>query len=156
MDQNLEQKALKIYNCVLEKIMYPALGKGITFSDKLKKVGCQLFGRKFAGVFDSDSIPNLTNKTPYAIINLDGRHEPGSHWIAIAHFGNNIMVYDSFGRNTKQIIPKLVAKSLKQNINLLMADPDPEQEISEDTCGQRSLAWLYVFEKYGESVAKLI
>lgn len=151
-----EQFAEKIYDEVLDKLIYPMVGKKITFSDDLKKAGCRLFGRKFMGVFASDQLPNLDVDNRYAIFNLDSTDEPGSHWIAAAFDPkkNKIFIYDSFGRDTKKIIPSVINKYGKRNV--IDADDDAEQGVFEEDCGGRSLAFLYVFDKYGSDLAQKI
>ena len=165
----MEEKAERIYNDVLENIMYPLVGRGTTFSDDLKRVGCQLFGSKFAGVFASDELPELSIKMPYTIINLDKSSMQGSHWIAVVFTGRSdtadnsnklessraaILVYDSFGRDTKTIIPSIINKYGRRNVE--DADDDAEQHIFQDDCGQRSLAFLYVADRYGSKLASYI
>ena len=143
------------YQEVLENIIYPIVGKRETLGDDLKKAGMKFFGKKLTGVFPSDMIPILNKDKPYAIINLDTHDMPGSHWIALAHMSSGkIMVYDSFGRPTKDIISSAIEKF---GINkLVQTEDDAEQDISEDDCGARTLAFLFIFDRYGENIAKWI
>lgn len=142
------------YNSILQ-YMKEILGNESTFSNDLETVGYKLFGSKFKGVFPSDKIPQLDSLKRYAIINLDNSKQPGSHWIAIAYddSDDSLLVYDSFGRKSTKIIP---------NLNQLYGgrfddtDYDAEQRIKEDNCGQRSLAWLMVYDKMGKQSAKKI
>lgn len=152
--KDLEFVAEKLYQLVLDNFIYPMVGKKVTFGDDLKRAGVKLFGKKFAGIFPSDMIPRLTKQQPYAILNLDSSNEPGSHWIAVAFEKDKIWVYDSFGRPTREIIPSLIDEYGIEN--LLMVDDDAEQHISEDDCGARCLAWLYIFDRYGSRIARLI
>ncbi len=165
-----EAEAEKKYQQVLENIVYPMLGKKTTFGKDLTRVGIKLFGNNFTGAFPSDMIPKLgvnpdgsivnnnnINKRShlYAIANLDDSTMPGSHWIALGYDVDDkkIWVYDSFGRSTKEIIPSLVQR---YGDKLRMVDDDAEQKVSEDDCGARCMAWLYVFDRYGKDTAKLI
>ena len=114
-----------------------------------------MLGNKFKGVYPSDKIPKLNKLQPYAILNLDNSSKPGSHWIAVAYDdnNNNIVVYDSFGRNSQKIIPNLYNAYGGRVID---ADYDSEQRIKEDNCGQRSLAWLVIADNDGIDDAIMI
>ena len=150
-----EKKAEQIYNHVLTQIVYPKTGDKSTYLNDLNRVGRKLLGVKFKGVYPSDKIPKLHDLSPYCILNLDTSKESGSHWIALGKIPktNDSIVYDSFGRNSKQIIPKL---QYSGNGRIINADDDAEQKILETDCGARSLAFLVVLDKYGYDVAKLI
>ena len=76
------------------------VGDDTTYLGQLERIGKQLFGKLFHGVYAADDIPNLSSAHPYAILNLDKTSEPGSHWVSIAHLekGGDILFYDSFGR----------------------------------------------------------
>jgi hypothetical protein len=63
------------------------------------------------------------------------------------------MVFDSFGRRTTQIIPSLLKSG---NGKIKDTDYDANQKIKETNCGQKSIAWLSMFNDYGEDVAQLI
>jgi len=90
----------------------------------------------------------------YAIVNLDRSTQAGSHWIALAYHNNKVYVYDSFGRQSTKIIPSLWTSG---NVSTIVdAQHDAEQDMSEQDCGQRSLAWLMFFDKWGASNAILI
>lgn len=143
-----ERQAEILHGEAMRNIILPVLGNGTTFSLDLDKIGRRMFGQKFAGVFASDMIPKLNNLKKFAILNLDKSTKPGSHWIAVAFDKGDLLVYDSFGRKAKNIIP-----ALKGAID---SDLDAEQKESEDNCGQRSLAWLHVLDKHGRDAAMLI
>ena len=141
-----------MYNKALDEIS-KRIGNKTTFTSDLNMMGKELFGSKFKGVYPSDKIPILTDQQPYAILNLDKSNEPGSHWIAIAKENGKISIYDSFGRDSKDIIPT-VHKS--GNGKVINSDQDVEQKLIETNCGGRSLAWLFIFDNYGSSNALLI
>lgn len=125
-----------------------------TTTDELNIIGGELFGRKYLGTFAQDALPPEIYKKPskYAIINVDTKGMPGSHWVAVAGLPNSdkIMVFDSFGRASKILLPLL-----KQD-SVINTDPDSEQQLLQMSCGQFSMAWLFFFEKYGHKNAKLI
>ena len=145
-----EKEVMKIYNAVLKDIIYPILGKKTTWGDDLTRMGHKLFGKTYAGTFSSDKIPDLgfikkgifkipitvnnikSNSKLYTCINLDNSNQPGSHWVALAYdvFTSKIMIYDSFGRDTKKILPSLIEKF--GDANIVMSDQDPEQDPKQD------------------------
>lgn len=140
-----------LYETILSDEVEPKIGTGITYLEDLNKLGNEYFGSKFTGVFPADQIPKLSARKPYAIINLDKSGQPGSHWIALAYSkrrisGARIMVYDSFGRPTKTILPSLKGKFID-------TEYDAEQGLKEENCGARSLAWLLLFDLFGPKVA---
>ena len=171
----MEEKSLKIYNEVLKNIIYPFLGKKSTWGLDLTKLGNKLFKKNYAGTYSSNMIPDLgvvgiggffetktnidnisSDSKLYSCVNLDNSDEPGSHWIALAYdvYNGKIMIYDSFGRDTKIILPSLIEKYGKDNI--VMSDDDSEQKIKEEDCGARCMAFLYVFDRFGSKYAKTI
>jgi hypothetical protein len=88
------------------------------------------------------------------IVNNDASYQKGEHWIACCYDApnNRILVYDSFGRKTNNLVPQL--RRLYPNI--VDAEYDAEQKYSEDNCGQRCLAFLYCYDKYGWDEAQKI
>lgn len=147
-----EIHADQIYNRFLSKVIIPMVGKTETYSTDLNKAGLEIFGSLFKGVYPSDRIPKLNILKQYAIINLDKSNEPGSHWVSIAWKNGNIYLYDSFGREGKNILKALRIVGGK----IMEADHDAEQHESQSDCGARSLAWLLVFHRHGADVAMLI
>lgn len=147
-----ELKAENFYKQVIRE-MNKFLGNDTTFSNDLDKVGLKFLGSKFKGVFPSDKIPRLNDLKKYAILNLDKSTQPGSHWIGVAFHNGNTIVYDSFGRKTRKIIPSLFHSG---NGRIIMTDNDAEQRIKQNNCGQRVLAWLITFDKLGAKMALLI
>ena len=82
------------------------------------------------------------------IINLDKFGGKGSHWIGCYSDGTYTLIYDSFGRNGKDI--------LKENWHNKLRDTehDAEQDIAEDNCGARSMAFLFICDEYGLNLAE--
>ena len=149
-----ERYALSMYNSILKNVEKET-GTASTYSNDLDRIAKQKLGIAFKGVFASDRIPHLNSIYKYAILNLDSSTESGSHWIAIAHdYDKNITYcYDSFGRKNTQIIPNL---KVSGNGRVIDSDKDVEQNIKEENCGARSLAWLIFFELYGSKASLLI
>lgn len=144
-----------IYNDILKNHIHRLLGTKSTFSDVLDRQGRQLLGTKFKGVYASDRIPLLTDLHPYAILNLDRTGLPGSHWIAVAKKKDSkeLLVYDSFGRSSRKIIPKIFSSG---NGKIIDTEYDPEQKVNEDDCGARSMTFLVVLNTFGYEKAKML
>ena len=147
-----EKQALKLYNEILSRVE-KLVGNKTTYLQDLENQGKKLLAVKFSGVYPADKIPCLNSIKKYAILNLDKSTEPGSHWVAIAKHNNTTLLYDSFGRDHKKIIPAL-AKS--GNGKIINTDRDAEQDILETNCGARCLAWLILMDYSGAKIAKLI
>jgi len=153
MDVMDEKTAHKKYNAILRTVKKRVGGK-TTYLQQLDKAGKDIFGAKFHGVYPSDKIPQLSNRRPYAILNLDKSNQAGSHWIAVAKSGNDIIAYDSFGRSNKLIIPAL-GRGFKHG-KVIDTDRDCEQDILATDCGARSLSFLVFMDKHGAKNALLI
>lgn len=132
-----------------------------TTNTELDKVGKQLFGVKYLGTFPGDRLPEEmynkpTNKSCEAefraIINVDTAGMQGSHWVAVAGLPNSskILVFDSFGRASRTLLPHLKQK------NVIDTDNDREQKKIQLSCGQFSMSWLLFAERYGWKNAQLI
>lgn len=147
-----EKKAEKLFKHYLTMI-YKLVGKNTTYLSQLEGSGKLLLGVKFKGVFPSDKIPRLNDLSPYAIINLDNSKESGSHWIAIAKKDDKTLVFDSFGRSYKRIIPQL---NLTGNGRIINTDLDVDQKVKQTDCGARSLCWILLYDNHGWNVAKHI
>ena len=137
----MTEKAEELYENLLGYVETIMRDRDVTTGLQLEKYGRLFFGRKFTGVFARDQMPV---NFQYMIVNLDNSDEPGSHWIACVRDTNQVLVYDSFGRN----IPLFV--------NQINTESDSEQHFQEENCGQRCLAFLLVYDYYGFSIAKKI
>ena len=91
----------KIYNNEVLPLL-PDTPEGST-NFELDRVGKKLLGKKYLGTFPSDKIPK--NKIGYFICNLDTSNMGGSHWVAIVRDSEGAVVFDSFGRDTKEVFP---------------------------------------------------
>jgi hypothetical protein len=149
-----EKQAEEVYKHYLHKV-YDLIGDKTTYLGQLEGAGKKLLKVKFKGVYPSDKIPKLNDLAPYCILNLDKSTEAGSHWIALAKIPNSprSVIYDSFGRDYKSIIPDL---NYSGNGRIINTDRDAEQKVLETDCGARCIAWLCVFDKFGADIAKLI
>ena len=134
---------MEFYDKVLSKVE-KVIGNDSTSDVQLLNLCEKLFGSRFKGVFAYDDTFELKHGE-MGIFNLDKRNQPGSHWCAVVKDKRHYIMYDSFGRT----IP------LKQK-NIIMTEEDVEQDISEQNCGQRSIAWLIVVAVKGIRVALTI
>lgn len=119
------------YNRYL-KAVEAKIGNTTTSESTLDKLGKQLFGREWSGVFPADKV----SIDRYGVANFDSSDEPGTHWIAIVNSNGRYIFYDSFGRADW--------------------DTDSEQHVAETNCGQRCLAWLMVAHNHGLKEAVMI
>ncbi len=129
----------------LLKEIQKVMGRSTTSTNQLNASGRVLLGAKFKGAWPSDRVPRLRNGD-LAIANLDGSGGPGSHWVGLAKHAGKTIVYDSFGRKSRRIIPGLH----KGGRSLVDTDLDAEQGKVQKNCGQRCLAALAVFQIYGK------
>ena len=144
-----EQQAEAIYAEILKTVI-KNMGSKTTWSTELNTLGKRLFKDKWAGVFASDQIPKM-KQGQYAITNLDNSNQKGSHWVGMIKTGNaDLMIYDSFGRKSKKILPEVVSSG---NGKVHNTDPDAEQKKHEKTCGQRSIAWILLHHYFGHKAS---
>ena len=136
-----------IYNSILKKVEKKLGNNKTTFSNDLDKLGKYYFKDMFVGCYPSDQIPILTDKRCYCIVNTHTSDQSGEHWLALAFKNNKYIFYDSFGRSQKEILKSL------NNRKVINTENDVEQQIFESNCGQRSIAFLLLLDKYGEEIA---
>ena len=65
----------------------------------------------------------------------------------------SVYFYDSFARNVKKILPSIFSV---YNRVIESDRSDKEQRDEEENCGARSMAFLYIVDKYGIDKALLI
>ena len=133
-----------MYNRYLNGIK-SLIGNYTTTTTQLNRTGVQLFGKKYKGTHSAAihmTVPRMLMQFGDCCILNTSSKMPGEHWVAFARGKKQMYAYDSFGRHVSGLASD--------------ADMDAEQAILESNCGQRCLAWLMVFNKHGEDVAKLI
>ena len=136
-----------------KKKMVELLGTKAQFSDVLDRVGRALFGARFKGVYAQHQ-PTY-GKQGYYIINTDTSAK-GEHWVAVCITQKTAYVFDSFGRQTKNILKHLYKKVRAQGKSMVDADYDKDQSETSAVCGQLCLAWLLVAKHHGIKAALLI
>jgi|SRR5210317_20488 len=134
-------------NAALLDVIYKQLGRDTTTNIQLNKYGKLIFGDRYLGTFTADTIPDMPKDT-LAIVNLDDSGGDGTHWVAVvrAKSGEHI-VYDSFGRKTKDILPSMYGKGRR----VVATEDDPEQKEAESDCGARCIAALMMYDLYGKN-----
>ena len=142
---------MEIYNKALEYII-GILGDDETNEDQLNIFCGEMFGDKWDGVYPSDIPPIFSKGKIYRIYNLDPSWMGGSHWIAVIKRDKKLLIYDSFGRSSKKIIPSFFGEGYK----ILDTEYDAEQRKDQNSCGQRCIAAIFVYDQFGpEAFMKL-
>jgi len=150
-----KKEAERTYKKLLKQVVEPLTGDSTTYLQELHGIGKTLLGVKFKGVYPSDKIPKLNDLSPYCILNLDKSTESGSHWVALAKCigTDNSILFDSFGRHNKKIIPNL---RYSGNGRIIQPEDDTEQHPLETNCGAHCLCFLLFFDMYGAKSAMYI
>jgi hypothetical protein len=140
-----EKECLKKYKSILSSVVYKLKNKSTTNGHELN-IYAKNNLNNFKGIYmqNYSKIPKSSTPSCY-IINTDLVGGPGIHWVAIYTTGKHYYIYDSFGRQSKKIIPKFV----KGGVRFTDSDYDAEQKDYETNCGQRALAWLVFRQRYG-------
>jgi hypothetical protein len=115
------------------KIIKNDLGDTTTTNHQLNEYCTSVFGSKYRGCYSIDTIPKLKNGE-CCIFNLDKSNEKGSHWMGMYKDHKNNIIYDSFGRKSKNL--KIPLKNIKDT------DYDNEQGLQEKNCGARVCSFL--------------
>jgi hypothetical protein len=147
-----EREANRLF-AAYKKKMVDLLGTKAQYGDVLDKVGRALFGTRFKGVYAQHQ-PTY-GKAGYYIINTDTSPK-GEHWVAVCLTQKTCYVFDTFGRQTKNILKHLYKKVRAQGKSVVDADYDKDQSETSAVCGQLCLAWLLVAKQHGVQAALLI
>jgi len=126
------------------------LGDSVTYDIQLDNEGKRLFYSNWFGVHPIDKLNFLEDMNPhsFAILNLSKTNEKGSHWIGVHKSNRTFYIYDSFGRQLKDIAPSLINFLSKKKykykpVKCEDANIDMNcQKITETNCGQRVLSWM--------------
>ena len=110
-----------------------------TRTDQLAKLGKQLFGKTFKGVYPADGeLP----ASGYFIANRDVAGLPGSHWLAV---GDGVF-FDSYDG-----MPSQVVGLLKRKLSLTGLNPTTSQSVLARDCGERCIAFLICLAYFGRA-----
>jgi len=143
-------RILKDYSQILMRIE-DILGDGVTTNTQLNKLGYHLFGNKYLGTLSSDQFPKYIREGQCFILNTDSSKQSGTHWVAFYKLNKRLYYYDSFARSTSKL------SKYWKTIKLINANrTDRDQSFKESDCGSRSLAWIVILSKWGESAIDII
>jgi len=143
----------------ITKTIKTALGSGVTNGAELDTLGKMLFGKDWQGIFAADTIKaalSKANSRGAYIVNTDNSTGRGLHWVGIYVFSNAKLVFDSFGRKTKDILTSLASPGLGAVGGLVDTDYDKNQLVKQQDCGSRAMAFLCVAHYWGYDIAKWI
>ena len=82
---------LKIFNRAYSKVVKLIGHDNTTHNIELDRVGKNLIGKKFIGVFASDAYPKFDGRESYCIVNLSKTNTNGTHWVAGMYKRDNIL-----------------------------------------------------------------
>ena len=133
---------LAIYASRIQESPPRGLGRGTTTTAQLTEYGRRLFGTDFfRGVYPAGQGPAETDGRYFFLVNTDDG-PPGEHWMAVAmQPGKAPLLFDSFGR-------KPSASWQPHMRGVAITDPDHNQSIAANNCGQLSLAFGMVLIEF--------
>ena len=112
-----------------------------TNNHQLFHLAKQIMGDKFDGVYCSDDQIKLKNNQ-CCIVNTDSHKSRGMHWLAIYKYRNKCYVFDSFARDVR-----LLSRYFRHK-HWINVEFNRIESYHQSNCGQLSLAWLIVFDKF--------
>ena len=141
-----------------KQLLIGRVGRGPMDDLTIDKIGKAAFGKRWAGVFASDTAGSLlrTRGPAFAVVNTATSRGRGSHWLGLyiaASTGKSgpghVYLYDSFGREPQQASWRLNRAAAAEHIALSTTDPAAEQRGFSAVCGQLSLSWLLTVRDFG-------
>ena len=152
MDKSIDSKKIKKCFLKYKKIIIQHVGSNAMSDVTINQICSKLFPDNWGGCYSVNNLPIKSYKnTHYFIINTDISSKPGKHWCAIVIHKNICYVWDSFSRDLNKILPILTHKLKGKHIHIVNANYDgANQKGDSQVCGQLSIAWLCVFNKYGD------
>ena len=94
--------------------------------------------RHFRGVYMRNGLPRKKpRKNESAVVNLDDRNGPGTHWVAYKKVGKNVQYFDSFGnlQPPRELIDYLKGCNIVYNY-------ERRQKFNSVLCGHHCLFFL--------------
>jgi hypothetical protein len=144
-----EKEVMKIFN-KHKKMLIQLVGTKSTTDTQLNTIGNKLFGRQYLGTFSQDNFPWQKVRTDsFAIINTDTQGKAGVHWVAVYATAKTIYIWDSYGRNSKQLLPIFTKQVLTRKLKFKDSDPDADQSKKSQICGQICMAWMLTVKQLG-------
>lgn len=122
-----------------------------TDSEQINDAGSELFGNEWGGCFPEDTKIKFNYGKSYYVFNNDKANQPGMHWIAVYvhHPTKTVYVFDTFNRQTSKILPDVDIDIKEHHFKVRKGEDDIVQTDEQENCGQRSLSWLCLVNKYG-------
>ena len=117
------------------------IGDKTTTNTQLLKLGKQLFGDRFKGVYCSDQNFRLKNND-CCIINTDSSKQSGTHWCGIYRYKDHHYIFDSFARDY-HTLSRYFKYRHWTNVEFRRIE-----SYKASSCGQLSLTFLLIFDKY--------
>ena len=139
---------LHIYNKKLLSLFRKKYGRGAQSDTTINAMGKEYIGSRFKGVYPWDTMPNLPNNS-YAVINTDDHTKGGVHWVGVYSANNTYYLFDSFGRQPKNILHPFVEKQQKLGKGIVNLNKTVDQANKQADCGLRSIAMLIIAKKHG-------
>lgn len=127
-------------------VLVDEMGGESTFSSELDKMGRDLYGNMFRGVFSSDTIPMIKNGES-CLVNTDDSKHGGTHWCGLYRKNNKTYFFDSFGRKYKTLSKYWAHMDW---VPILTSEKYRTQSFKANDCGPQSLAFIGTIKKYGE------
>ena len=88
-------------------------------------------------------------KSKYFIINTDISTGQGVHWVSLIIHKKRLYGFDSYGRDLNKLL-------MLRKLKIKNSDRDVDQRRLQTDCGQRSMSWLIVVDRYDIDTALLI
>lgn len=89
-----------------------------------------------------NALPSRPLVNESAIINLDDKEGPGTHWVCYRKRGSNVYYYDSFGDLQPPLELKRYLRGCKIYYNY-----NQQQDYNTNICGHLCLKFLYKKDK---------
>ena len=119
------------------------------WSEEIDKIMKHLIGQKAKKTIAWNQYnPGRNKNGNYTVINTGASNQTGMHWVGVYQEGNEIYVYDSFGRHINHILHGFYEKMKKKGYNVIDVTHTGDQGNYQQDCGLRAITWLYLV-KYG-------
>lgn len=96
--------------------------------------------KRFGGIFPSDSLPRHKQRFTSFIMNLDPKHLPGIHWVAVYFKGDTALFFNSYGKPPSR---RDILHFLKRNCKQIKWNTLQFQNFYTTSCGQFCLFFLF-------------
>lgn len=150
-DEELKEFAEARYEMLLKWVEETMGHTEMTWDSELREfIADETYLKSLIGVFGRTEGMSLVDRMePGESMIVNTKDAPGEHWVAFHRFASgNIFMYDSFGREYTELFNP-------DDSSVDNTEEDVEQDMVEDNCGQRCIAWLLVAAD-GEQYAKWI